>query len=34
MTTDPDVVFDFKNLPTMQRAIGNEQAKELVDEII
>jgi len=28
------VLFDFKNLPTMQRAVGHDQAKELIDEII
>ena len=24
LTTDPNVLFDFKNLPTMQRAIGHD----------
>ena len=34
ITTDPNVLFDFKNLPTMQRALGHDSAKELVDEIL
>ena len=34
LTVDPNVLFDFKNLPTMQRALGHDSSKELVDEIL
>ena len=34
ITNDPNILFDFKGLPAMQRALGHHQSSELIKDIL